>query len=112
MTKFRRAHHEDLQRKAKSVGSHFFDEDTLRFFNSCMITESFYKNDDGTVWYFATSEKAPGEGERRRYTARVARLVQGEQGERMDFDPVDGTEYRQFSTRRQVNEFISDLVYS
>lgn len=110
MSKFRRAHHEDLQFKAKSVGSHFFDADTLRFFNSCMIGESFYANADRTVWYFATSEKMAGE--RRRYTARVARLVQGEQGEWMDFDTVDGTEFQQFSTRRQVNEFISDLIYA
>lgn len=110
MTKFRRAHHEDLQFKAKSVGSHFFDADTMRLFDSRMITESVYKNDDGTVWYFATSEKA--QGERRRYTARVARLVSGEQGEWMDVDTVDGTEFQQFSTRRQVNEFIYELVYA
>lgn len=109
MPEFKRAHHEDLQRKAKSAGSHFFDPDTMRFFKSYVIEESFYANAERDVWYFATSEKGP-DG-RRGYTARVARFEQNEQGGmRVDFDPVDGTEFQQFTTRRRVNEFVNKLV--
>lgn len=108
MSKFRRAHHEDLQLKAKSAGSHFFDADTMRFFKSYVIEESVCANEDRTVWYFATSEKGP-DG-RRGYTARVARFEQDWQGVRVDIDTVDGTEFQQFTTRRRVNEFIDKLV--
>ena len=47
------------------VGRHFFDRDTLRFFNS-RIGQNVYTGGDG--WYFTTSE-VPPHGERA-YTVR------------------------------------------
>jgi len=107
-TTYRRRHHEDLARKAKSVGNHFFSADAMRFFKSQLIEEAFYSNDEGTVWVFGTSEKNGSEP--RRFTARVARLVKNGDDEWLDIDYVEGTEFQQFGTRRAVRKFITDYV--
>ena len=108
ITKFRRRHHEDLVRKADSVGNHFFAKDAMRFFNSRLIEEVFYSNDEGTVWVFATSEKM--DDRPRRFTARIARLVNDEDGEWLDIDCIEGTEFQQFSRRDPVRKFIHEYV--
>ena len=54
----------DLIKKVKATGSHFFDRDTMSFFNSKLI--SVYEGSKGT--FFVTSEKPYGE--RAAYTVR------------------------------------------
>ena len=55
----------DLKRRVKDCGSHFFDRDTMRFFNS-RIGSDIFKSPRGV--FFVTSEKGPDN--RRRYTVR------------------------------------------
>lgn len=57
--------------RARSSGGHFFDRDTMRFFNSRVMRERLY-NATTTDVYFVTSE-VDFYGRDRRYTVRVLR---------------------------------------
>jgi len=65
----------ELKAEVAASGSHFFDRNTMRFFDSRleftssgpMCTTSGY---DGAREYFVTSEKSPVEGSKRRYSVR------------------------------------------
>lgn len=64
---------QELVNQYKYLSSgHFFDKDTMRFFNS-RITEN-YKRVSDTVAYFITTERAPNG--KRKATIRKAELVQ------------------------------------
>ena len=55
----------DLKQRVKECGSHYFDRDTMRFFNSKL--EGVYEGPNGA--YFVTSEVPPGGS--RKYTVRL-----------------------------------------
>lgn len=61
----------ELIKKVKATGSHFFDRDTMSFFNSKLI--SVYGGSKGV--YFVTSEKP--RGERAAYTVRGFTVARG-----------------------------------
>lgn len=58
----------EVKEKAKSCGSHFFDKDTMRFFNSRIVGNVINHSKDPRIAYFVTSEKR--DDEPRLYTVR------------------------------------------
>lgn len=50
----------------KAAGQHFFEDDTMDFFKSRLVSDLIHDR------YFITSEKGPVEGSARRYTVREA----------------------------------------
>lgn len=65
----------ELKAEVTASGSHFFDRNTMRFFDSKLEFTSSgpmcsSEGYDGNRSYFVTSEKDPSEGSKRRYTVR------------------------------------------
>lgn len=61
---------EDIETANRAAGKHFFDEDSKRFFRSCILEET-YQGPGGV--YFVTSEQfrpSTGKAAARRYTVR------------------------------------------
>ena len=76
---------DEIKRRNKEVGQHFFDDRTMEFFDSRISTKTFGN-------YFVTSECGPSG--MRRYTIRV-------------FDPNSGTvdtfgNFQEFDTLREA----------
>lgn len=76
---------DEIKRRNKEVGQHFFDDRTMEFFDSRISTKTFGN-------YFVTSECGPSG--MRRYTIRV-------------FDPNNGTvdtfgNFQEFDTLREA----------
>jgi hypothetical protein len=59
---------ETIKRRNANAGHHWFSPDTLRFFSSRVLADTFEHVDGRT--FFVSSERRPGD--RRRYTVRVA----------------------------------------
>lgn len=57
-----------LIEQVEACGSHYFDKDTMRFFNSKLL-DPIYPDGGAGVTYFVTSERGPGMA--RRYSVRV-----------------------------------------
>ena len=89
---------EDIQTEAEKAGSHFFDADTKRFFNS-RICETTYT--DGSLWYFVTSEKYDYKSSRL-YTVRSWTPENPR-----NFDDVSG--FQAFKTKAQAVSFIKKI---
>jgi len=49
----------DVKKKAASCGSYFFDKDTMRFFNSRILSDVYNHAKDPRIAYFVTSEQGP-----------------------------------------------------
>lgn len=89
---------EDIKAAVMAAGSHFFDRDTMRFFNS-RILETTYT--DGKEWFFITSEK---------YDYKLERLytVRGWSPENpRDIRQVSG--FQAFKTKAQAVGFIKRI---
>jgi len=86
--------------------SHFFDEDTMGFFNSRVESRALSK--DNKTFYFVTSERY--ENEPRTYTVRS-----------LEFDgkvtnsnvrTADGFEFQQFKSKKAADVAIKNLLES
>jgi hypothetical protein len=88
---------EDAKAIAKDQGSHFFDADTLRFFNS-RVSEMVYSTTDGKTMFFVTSERMDWTTPRL-YTVRKATL-----GETGIFDISTVGEFQEYMSRSGAHE--------
>lgn len=94
----------ELAREAKRAGSHWFDRDTLRWFDS-RILEDIY---DGR--FFISSERNKYGDDVRRYTVREFKFSgyvreDGRECVRFDIDTVG--EFGQFATAREAKSFLN-----
>lgn len=82
-------HSRSVQRLAGAAGSHFFDRDAMRFFDSRVLGDAWRVGD---VWLFVTSERFRGimepDGERR-YTVRVYNQTRRSMGDIGGFQQFD-----------------------
>ena len=85
---------------------HFFDEGTMRFFNSRVETRALSK--DNKTFYFVTSERY--ESEPRAYTVRS--LEFDGKVTNSDIRTADGFEFQQFNSRKAANAAIKEVLES
>lgn len=81
MVTFQRTHvytSDDIRAIADHAGSHFFDDDTMRFFSSRLLSGVYapdgYEAEEGNRFFFVTSERF-GDDAPRHYAVRVMTLA-------------------------------------
>lgn len=110
---------DDLRKAASDLGSHYFDRDTMRFFNS-RVLEGIYRpsiSESPRAGLFVTSERqdwpyeAPGQ---RLYSVRrftITRTVR--EGTNYDIDVIEfGTvgEFQQYTTARAAKRAAQSIA--
>lgn len=88
-----------IKAKAEQDGNHFFDEGTMRFWNSRVLPSSFAKMDE-EVYRFVTSEKNWASD--RRYTIREADM----RGGRFVINTIG--DFQQYATGREAKKHIKE----
>jgi len=89
---------EELIRKSREFGSHFFDDDAIRFFSSRLSSAPVSVEDKH---YFVTSEKT-WDGKERRYTVRCL--------DEKEEEIYDVSEFLQFATLRGAKAWMKKEV--
>ena len=88
--------------RVKERGNHFFDADTMRFFNS-YTAKWAYLTDDGRLSYFVTSERYSYQ-EPRMYTVRVQDTATGDIDTTGDFNTIPTSKQAHTIAKRLANK--------
>ena len=85
--------------RVKGAGSHYFDPQTMRFFNSVLHRT---RQVDADRVYFVTSEQQDhldGTVEPRAWSVRVAQFSSTPTGETVNVDTAEGHTFQEFTTQ-------------
>jgi len=91
----------DLVRHMQSNGSHFFDPETMRFFNSRLLGPIVQK---GELVYFITSERFDLDRSPRKYTIRKLKLSSP------NATVCEIGEFQQYHTVRDARKALKDYL--